>query len=397
MSVQANILKLFILRALQFAYIPMPIIVIFFQDNGIALKEVFILKAIFSVVALILEIPSGYFADVFGRKAAHIWGGVFFLGAYLIYCLAGSFWWFAGAEVSLGIGISLLSGSGEALAYDSLLALGQEHRYRGLEGRMITISSFSEAIGGILGGFLAVSSLRTPFYLEALILACFVGVSLTLVEPPRAKLKQGVSRLVQLKQALAYALFTNKELKWLLIYSAVSGCATYMIAWLAQPYMESVAFPLAFFGLAWAFFHLVMGCVSWYADRIVSLIGERRTLALLPVLIGLGYFCLSACQNIWGVAFILILYLVRGIRLPLTREYINRLTTSESRATVLSLVSFLLRIIFAILSPIVGWMADLYTLSFAFKICAGVFLLLGVSSFLALRRYVPGSSGGHNN
>ena len=52
----------------------MPIIVLFYEDHGLGLQDVFILKSVYSVAAVTLEIPSGYLADVWGRKKCLILG-----------------------------------------------------------------------------------------------------------------------------------------------------------------------------------------------------------------------------------------------------------------------------------------------------------------------------------
>ena len=46
----------------------MPIIVIFFKENGLTLTQIMILQSVYSLTVALTEIPSGYFADFFGRK-----------------------------------------------------------------------------------------------------------------------------------------------------------------------------------------------------------------------------------------------------------------------------------------------------------------------------------------
>ena len=52
----------------------MPIIVLFFQDNGLNLQEIMILQACYSLSVGLMEIPSGYAADVLGRRKTLILG-----------------------------------------------------------------------------------------------------------------------------------------------------------------------------------------------------------------------------------------------------------------------------------------------------------------------------------
>lgn len=52
----------------------MPIIAIYWQDQGLTIQDIFLLQVIFSVAIVVLEVPSGYFADVFGRKSSLVLG-----------------------------------------------------------------------------------------------------------------------------------------------------------------------------------------------------------------------------------------------------------------------------------------------------------------------------------
>ena len=56
------------------ALVIIPVIVPFFESKGLSLAEVYYLQAIFAFVVVVFEVPSGYFADVFGRKNALVVG-----------------------------------------------------------------------------------------------------------------------------------------------------------------------------------------------------------------------------------------------------------------------------------------------------------------------------------
>ena len=88
-----------------------------------------------------------------------------FLG-YLVFSFFGGFYAFAAASTLVGIGGSLISGSDSALLYDTLLETGDKKTYTKIEGRNYAIGNFSEATAGILGGFLAVSSIYLPIYAQ---------------------------------------------------------------------------------------------------------------------------------------------------------------------------------------------------------------------------------------
>ena len=108
------------LRAIRMFMISMPIIVIYWQNHGLLVRDIFVLQVIFSIAIVILEVPSGYFADRYGRKKAIVWGTITSTVGFLTYWLTPSFTGFAIAEILLALGSSFLSGSVEAMLNESI-------------------------------------------------------------------------------------------------------------------------------------------------------------------------------------------------------------------------------------------------------------------------------------
>ena len=74
------------------------------------------------------------------------------------------------------------------------------------------------------------------------------------------------------------------------------------------------------------------------------------------------------------------IYVNRGLATPVMRTYINDITPSNMRATVLSIRSFCIRVTFAIMAPLMGWIADIYTLKQSFLLLA---IIVGISGLIA--------------
>jgi Co/Zn/Cd efflux system component len=79
---------------------------------------------------------------------------------------------------------------------------------------------------------------------------------------------------------------------------------------------------------------------------------------------------------------------VRGIATPVLKDYINRHSNSNVRATVLSVRNFAIRIIFSIAGPIYGWATDRLSLSAALTIAGLVLVVISAISLLFLMRSV---------
>ena len=98
----------------------MPVVVPFFESRGLTMQQqIFLLQALFAVVVLVMEIPSGYAADILGRRVTLLVGSVFIALGHSMLLFADGFAGLALFEVFLGIGSSLVSGTDLAILYDS--------------------------------------------------------------------------------------------------------------------------------------------------------------------------------------------------------------------------------------------------------------------------------------
>ncbi|MEA3378974.1 MAG: MFS transporter [Nanoarchaeota archaeon] len=120
-NIESNIWKLYVIKALRWFMLIMPIIVLFFQENGLSIKEVLLLQSFFSIGIILFEIPSGYFSDVIGRKTTIIFGCILEFIGFSVYSFSYGFIGFLIAELILGLGSSFLSGTDSAIIYDGLI------------------------------------------------------------------------------------------------------------------------------------------------------------------------------------------------------------------------------------------------------------------------------------
>ena len=389
-SVRSNIWKLYILKGLEFAWFPIPIIIIFYENNGLSFEQSLLLKTILSLSIFIFEIPSGYFADIFGRKACLVLGGLVWVLGLLFYCFQTGFTAFAIAEILSGLAASLISGANTALGFDSLVKINQEQNYRHVEGRLGAIAGVAEAICGLVGGLVAARNLVYPFYLQGICILLYFLISLTLVEPNLHQSSVNVSRVGnnrrsrqainhrEIWEAIRFSLLVNKKVIWLILFSANFGIATFLAVWLSQADMQSRGLEVSSFGFAWAAFHFILSFASFKASSIENIWGTKKVLLGLVVLLGLSYIFLGLIEQKWGIIFIALIYFSRGVRNPLVLNCINQNLPSSIRATALSISSFMFRLGFVIVAPVVGWVTDTYNLDTALYLLGLIFIGFGV-------------------
>ena len=375
MKLEDNINKMYLLKAVKWFMILMPIIVLFFEKHGLSLTQIMILQATYSFTVALFEIPSGFFADIYGRRLSLFFGSILTFLGYLIFSFYSGFNEFFIAEIFLGIGGSLISGADSALIYDTLLELKKDEDYTKIEGKNYGIGNVSEGLAGILGGFLAVSSLELPVYIQTFVLFFSIPLSYSLVEPKSSyKLaKSFKSILLVVKETF----FQKNRLKWYILYSSAMGIGTLSIAWFVQPFLMEIDTPLIYYGIIWASLNIITGITSYYS----YIFDKGKILIFISLSMLISFILLGFNISIYGFIFIVLIYLMRGIITPNLRNLININSTSERRATVLSLRSFVIRISFALIAPILGFITDVYEISYVFYFLG---LLVGISSLLAV-------------
>lgn len=144
----SNVTRLYVLRGLQMSLFIMPVIVIFWSQCGLDLTEIMLLQVAFSATIIALEIPTGYLADLLGRKGTLVAGCAVAAAGMAAYSLGSGFWGFLAAEVLLGTGLSLLSGTDTALLYDTLRATGKEGEFTRVQSNWVFLGHHGGHAGG---------------------------------------------------------------------------------------------------------------------------------------------------------------------------------------------------------------------------------------------------------
>ena len=246
----------------------------------------------------------------------------------------------------------------------------------------VLFANFAEAIAGIFGGLLAAYSLRLPFYAQAFVAFIGIPAAFALQEfNTKSKVQNPVSEILRI---LKYSLVTNRRLCYNIMFSGIIGAATLTMAWFVQPVLMKLETPTSYYGVIWTVLNLTVGLSALYSDRVERYFGMcKSNTFILLVIIG-GYISLAYNLTYWGLAILFIFYIVRGFATPILKGYINQMTFSEMRATVLSIRNFVIRLIFAAIAPFIGWLNDFYSLHVALLVSAGIIAIPGIL-FLVLQ------------
>jgi len=385
-GIAANILRLNIIKFSKWFALVMPIIVPFYNDNGLSLSEIMVLKSVYSVVIVALELPSGYLADVLGRKRTLIAGAILSTAGFAVYSVTSGYTGFLIAEIALGAGQSFISGADSAMLYDTLAAGRREKEYSKYEGLNASVGNFSEAFAGLAGGALALISLRFPFYVQVFIASTAIPAALMLREPGKRNRKKsnGMKDLIRVIEKI---LISDKNLRYNLLFSSIIGATTLFMAWFAQPIFEKAGIPLILYGVLWTALNITVGVSSIAAHKIERKLGETRMLTLIAIVIPVMMIITGISPVLLAIPLLFVFYFFRGIATPVLKDYVNQNTSPDVRATVMSLRDMIIRIFFAFFAPLGGWFSDNYSLSTGLMASGFIILLFSVATLFMFIRH----------
>ena len=362
----------------------------FFQDYGLSLSEILWLQACFGLAVAVLEVPSGYFSDTIGRKPALVIGAIGLTVGFACFGIATGFWTLLVGELVLAVGWSFISGTGSALVYDTLAELGEEEDYAREFGRQRSYANFAEAFASIIGAAIAVLSIRLPVFIQIGVYACTIPLALSLVEPQRQRFANAAGPIAGIRVIALEALALRQEIRLLIVLSGIIATSSLTMAWLSQPWLSAAEVPLVAYGLIWAGLRITVGISALYAARLENRLGFNRSVTIVIVVLVTGFTLCAWQQAPWLIPALATFSIVRGISMVIFSEAINRQTGSDRRATVLSIESLLCRLLFAPLAPLVGWIADAYSLSTAIAGCGALF---ACGTIFIYRRFVSPQPG----
>jgi len=372
--------------------------VLFLSEKGMDLLQINLINTCYMIAVILAELPTGSFADSFGRHRSFSLS--FFLMALstFIYFVSGSFMLFVLAEVVAALGHTFFSGSIEAWLVDSLKARGEEYRQAEIFRHETAFHSFGIIAGVMFGAYLGKFNLAWPWLASTIAMFIVGCLSLFIKEnyvTDRQSLKEnGLGK--QLSEAFQSGL-KNRDLLFIMLFGA---CLTFAIQALNMQWtllfqkeynFSTPQLGLLFIGIS---FSIILG--AQFSKVISQRLGQRlgeKTAIILPQ-IGTALAIVIAAQaslRFLVISFFLVHEFGRGIIKPLQQNFINKRLASKNRATLLSLDSMFTQS-GALLGLVAsGFIAKMLSIRSAW-LYSGLFLLLVIFLFVISVRFKKHSS-----
>ena len=357
-SVSRNPALLCAFSAIQMSLFPMAIITIFWMhDIGLSMAEIFLLQAIFAGTTGVLEFPSGIVADRIGYRRSLVLASVFTLIGWTVYLFSPGFWTIVAAEVFLGIGLSLISGTDSAILYESLVDMGEETDFATWHGRSRFFGQAAEGSAALVAGVLYSISPRAPFVLEVLIWVAGLFVALRLVEPSRHR-PVVASAFRHMAGIFTRIVRAAPRLRAVMFLTITLAMTSFIPVWIIQIYTERAGVSISWLGPIWAVANYVVALGALTSARFGDKMGLLPGLLLCIALAAIGYLGLALTTAWWGFLFYFFIALMRGLNGSILNHEEQRLIPSRDRAAFISARSFAFRMAFVVIAPLVGMSLD---------------------------------------
>ena len=345
-----------------------PILVPFWKSLGLSMQEILEIQALFGLSVALFELPTGYVADLWSRKAS-VCIGTFIAGCgFSLIPFATTYETILLYEVIIGLGCSLVSGADISLVYDSIK--DDPNRLTHV-GSLTTWGLMGEAVAGITASILILWSYQPVLWAQVLAGWAPFFISLFYVEPPIERMKQ-TSHFANFSAVLRHILLGEQITRRVFINALIWGLSSFCIVWLLQPYWAEHNVPIAYFGLLWSALMFVAAGASSATHAIERRWGAVPVLVTLSLSAVIAYFAMAYSNGWLGVAAGALFYINRGLASVMFTDAFNWKIPSSFRATANSMRSLVFRLSYVFIGPATGLLIDAKGLSTSLAIMGAI-------------------------
>ena len=342
-----------------------PVFTILFLDYGLSIEQFALLNTVWAITIVCAEVPSGALADILGRKALLVTTSLLMVAemSLLAFVPLGNssliFAVFLANRILSGLAEALASGADEAIAYDSLVEAGNADdwpKVLSVQMRLSSIASIATMTIGALvydphmvnrllawaGSSLSVTqqvSMRFPIYLTFILSLLATGCAFRMREKAQS---QTVGQVSTTRAAFRK---TFEAASWLaktpfalaiILLGTLYDHVLRMIVTMTSQYYRQIDLPEASFGLIGSAIALLGLVTPKIAERMVARNTPAVNVWWVTGISLLGLIGLTGFYPYWGLLPMALIFIGLMLVSFFTSHYLNRITESHQRATVLS-------------------------------------------------------------
>lgn len=358
---------------------------LFMKSIGIDAVGIGIASVVFLAFTTIFDIPFGILADKWSRKGVLVLSAIGLATCSVLMGMSHSLLLYAFGEIFYGVYLVSTSGTYDAIIYDILHEEGRADQYSKVVGRMYAIFLVGAGVANMGSGFLAHRyGFRLTFYLTVVSCAINILVILTIVEPKFHKVDQKDHILKQLGSG-ARMLGNIKLLRLLAIVMSSFAIVDLFCSEFGQLYMLRYTSSVQLLGLLWSVYAFCWALGSFIAHHF------RARLDLLVVGSTLPLVFMSFIDNWFSLVLFMVQVVASAALVNQVETRVQENTPSAVRASVMSVLATIGRVVSIPASLIMGWLIKEYDSLWALRFVS-IIAALTLVYWLILSRGVPKSN-----
>ncbi|MDK9707080.1 MAG: MFS transporter [Desulforhopalus sp.] len=342
-----------------------PVFTILFLDYGLTIEQFALLNTVWAITIVCVEVPSGALADILGRRYLLLATALLMVAemSLLAFVPLGNtgliFTVFLVNRVLSGLAEAMASGADEAIAYDSLAAEGNPDDWPKVLSLQMRLSSAAmiatmtlgalvydpSVVNKVLGWFGSdivlgqLDTMRFPVYLTLGLALLATATAFSMREKAASKVAgQGSTALAALRKTLDAVSWLAKTPFALAIILLGTGLdhVLRMIVTMTSQYYRLIDLPEASFGLLGSAMAVLGLITPKIAERMAAQNSAAANMWWVSGIALLGLTGLTGFFPYWGLLPMALVFAALMLTSFFTSHYLNRVTESHQRATVLS-------------------------------------------------------------
>jgi MFS family permease len=369
-QIKSNVWKYYLATSLASFGFYTPIIQLFYLAHDLTIFKIAVLGMVWTVVKMILEVPSSIFADRWGRKKVMIISSVFAILQLITLLYATEYWLFVLASVWSAAAFAFLSGTDIAFFYDTLKVLKKEDKFDKLWARQQIYQQMPLIVAFVSSGFLYKYSHLLPFQLSLVFLVLSLFVTSTLNEPKYHTPIENASVFSHFKKSAQF-IFKNSYLKSMLLFTILFCLGSDISYGYGQVYLKQLALPIVLFGIGYTFKSLLVTIAANFVPALRRRFSYRSMFGFQIIAITVLFYAMVLTNSyVVGTACFILIAIPHGFFGISKSSYMHQHIKSHQRATVESMFSFFIAAVFLIIEPFAGYLADSHTIKLPFLLVA---------------------------
>jgi len=384
-----------------------PYLLIYLLGIGFNMFIIGILFSVREVITYIFEVPSGIFADNYGKKKELMLCFTFYIISFIFFFIGKSFFILIIAMIFFGLGEAFRSGTHKAMIYSYLEQKGWFEYKAFVYGRTRSFSLLGSAISAFLS-IIFILNLPSERWIFIICILPYI-IDFILIWSYPESLDERRSNEINLREFFLEGfvqlknIIFNKNLNKLLISSSLYDGIFKTIKDYIQPILKiailaSVTSGLSRFngeevlkiylGVTYGVFYIFSSIASRNVYRLKKIATSNKLLVIsfdiMAALLLILSIAISNNITIIIIALFFILYVLKDARRPIFVDVCGDHIEKNQRATVLSVDSQLRALFTVILAPTFGFVSDRYSIGTLFLLIA-LFIFI-VNRFLYVQR-----------